>query len=77
MRPPGVYESFSAFRSPVYTGVAKHCSVLKDGNIMSVLGEEMEVVEYYRNLAVHNRLNWKYNIESVHRKEQNRPFKKA
>jgi len=45
-------------------------------NTMSILGEDVEVVEDYRYLAVHmdNKLNWKCNTETVYKKGQNRLY---
>ena len=43
-------------------------------NTISILGEEVEVVEGYRYLSVHldNRPDWKCNTEAVYRKGQSR-----
>ena len=45
-------------------------------NTISILGEEVEVVEGYRYLGVHldNRLDWKCNTEAVYRKGQSRLY---
>ena len=45
-------------------------------NTISILGEEVEVVEVYRYLGVHldNRLDWTRNTEAVYRKGQSRLY---
>lgn len=44
--------------------------------IVSIKGEEVEVVEEYRYLGVHldNRLEWRINSEAVYKKRQSRLY---
>ena len=43
-------------------------------NTISILGEDVEMMEGYRYLGVHldNKLDWKCNSEAVYRKGQSR-----
>ncbi|XP_041950480.1 uncharacterized protein LOC121711184 [Alosa sapidissima] len=45
-------------------------------NTVSIMGDEVEVVENYTYLGVHldNKLDWKCNTEAVYRKEQSRLY---
>lgn len=39
-------------------------------NMISILGDEVEVVEGYKHLGIHNKLEWKRNTEAVRSKGQ-------
>jgi len=47
-------------------------------NTISIMGEDVEVVEDYSYLGVYldNRLNWKYSTEAVYKKGQSRLYRK-